>query len=61
MSDNVSWDFYDTIDFITNGSTNKKFNFWLISRIIEKFIPANWNLKYISNISPDEKKIRNII
>lgn len=60
MSDNVSWDFYDTLDFIKNGSTNKKFNFWLISRIIEKFIPANWNLKYVSNISPDEKKIRNI-
>jgi putative transferase (TIGR04331 family) len=60
MSDNVSWDFYDTSDFIKNGSTNKKFNFWLISRIIEKFMPDNWNLKYVSNISPDEKKIRNI-
>jgi len=60
MSDNVSWDFYDTLDFVKNGSTNKKFNFWLISRIIEKFKPANWNLKYVSNISPDEKKTRNI-
>ncbi|MDC0377908.1 hypothetical protein OAM76_01710 [Flavobacteriaceae bacterium] len=60
MSDNVSWDFYDTLDFIKNGSLNKKFNFWLISRIIEKFMPVNWNLKYVSNISPDLKKIRNI-
>ena len=44
---------------MNNGSLNKKFNFWLISRIIEKFVPANWNLKYVSNISPDKKKIRN--
>ena len=60
MSDNVSWDFYDTLDFIKNGSTNKKFNFWLISRIVEKFSPVNWNFKYISNISQDVKKSRKI-
>ncbi len=48
MKDDINWEFEDTLDFIRNGSMNKIFNFWIISRIIEKLKPDNWNVEYIS-------------
>ena len=60
MNDNVSWSFSDTLDFVKNGSLNKIFNFWLISRIIERFKPENWNLKYSSENYNHVTKTRNI-
>ena len=60
MKDNISWKFNDTLDFVINGSLNKIFNFWLISRIIENNKPARWNLSYISENYDNKKTIRNI-
>ena len=60
LKDNISWKFNDTLDFVINGSLNKIFNFWLISRIIENNKPARWNLSYISENYDNKKTIRNI-
>jgi putative transferase (TIGR04331 family) len=45
----LNFKFEDTNDFIKNGLSSPDFNYWVISRIIEKLAPNNLYLTYRTN------------
>jgi putative transferase (TIGR04331 family) len=51
VSDNIKWEFIDTLDFLKNGLLNPIFNEWLYSRIIENSLPDNWTYTYVDKSS----------
>ena len=58
MKDDINWNFNDTYDFILNGSFNKEFNHWIMSRIIEFKKPKSWNFIYESKNDKYKKVIK---